>query len=394
MRAPSRQPSGGLAITDFERICDFQNLYKAHAAARCGKQGKFDVIHFEINLSENICSLQRRLQDGSYKPGAYRQFYIFDPKVRLIHAPLYKDVVVQHCVCDQVLAPLLENRLIYDNAACRIGKGTHFAIYRLTGFLRSYYKQHGAHGYFLKCDFRKYFANIDHDILKQKLKQIVRDKDVLSLLFGIIDSYESESGKGLPLGNQTSQWFALYYLDAFDRLVKEQMHVKYYTRYMDDCILLHESKEFLSGCLAILRRFALEDAKLVFNDKTQIFPISNGVNYLGFHFYLTETGKVIRKVRNIAKNRFKRSLNRMKKGYAAGTAEYPEIRQRLCSYLGHLKHRHTYRLRQKALREFVLVRDNICKIKIGGESHGDQSDCKETTTCETAESRELEGTYC
>ena len=309
-----------------------------------------------MNLAENICSLQRKLLDGSYRPGAYRQFYITDPKVRLIHAPQYKDVVVQHCICDQVLEPLLENRLIYDNAACRRGKGTHFAIYRLTGFLRDYYRRHGARGYLLKCDFRKYFANIDHGILKRKLSRIVCDEDVLKLLFGIVDSYQEEPGKGLPLGNQTSQWFALYYLDAFDRLIKERLRVKYYTRYMDDCILIHESKAFLTECLTVLRQFAAEDAGVAFNEKTQVFPIANGVNYLGFHFYLTGTGKVIRKVRSPAKNRFKRSLNDMKKDYATGAVEYPVIRQRVCSYLGHLKHGHTYRLRQSALQEFALVR--------------------------------------
>ena len=312
-----------------------------------------------MNLAEYICSLQRGLLDGSYAPGKYRQFYIFDPKVRLIHAPLYKDVVVQHCICDQVLGPLLENRLIYDNSACRRGKGTHFAMYRLTGFMRNYYKLHGARGYILKCDFSKYFANIDHSILKQKLARIIYDKDVQRLLFCIIDSYESEPGKGLPLGNQTSQWFALYYLDAFDRLIKEQLRVKYYTRYMDDCVLLHDSKGYLIDCLGELRRFITEDVKLALNDKTQIFPIANGVKYLGFHFYLTESGKAIRKVSSTAKNRFKRNLNDMKKDYAVGKAEYSEIRQRVCSYLGHLKHGHTYRLRQKVMGEFVLVKSAL-----------------------------------
>jgi hypothetical protein len=193
--------------------------------------------------------------------------------------------------------------------------------------------------------------------LKQKLARIIWDKDVLKLLFLIIDSYESEAEKGLPLGNQTSQWFALYYLDAFDRLIKEQLRVKYYTRYMDDCILIHESKEFLKDCLAVLWKFIADDVKLEFNEKTQIFPISNGVNYLGFHFYLTKTGKVIRKVRKTAKNRFKHSLRAMEKDFAAGAVELSEIQQRLCSYLGHLKHGHTYYLRQKTLREFVLVRE-------------------------------------
>ena len=311
-----------------------------------------------MKLSENIEDLLSRLQNRSYKPGAYRRFYITDPKVRLIHAPLYKDVVVQRCICDQVLAPLLEKRLIYDNAACRKDKGTHFSIYRLTGFMQDYYRINGTNGYILKCDFYKYFANINHSILKQKLTKIIHDRDVLRLLYGIIDSYGSEQGKGLPLGNQTSQWYALYYLDKFDRYVKERLNIKFYTRYMDDCVLLHKSKEYLVKLLAELRLFAAEDAGLVFNDKTQIFPIANGVNYLGFHLYLTETGKVIRKVRNTVKYRYKRCMRIMKKDYAAGMTNITDIRQRLCSYHGHLKHGHTYRLRQKAMREFILIKNS------------------------------------
>ena len=138
-------------------------------AARRGKQGKRDVIAFEMNLSQNLSEIKNSLLDGSYKPGEYRQFYIFDPKLRLIHAPLYKDVVIQRCICDQVLAPLLENKLIYDNAACRVGKGTHFSLNRLTVFIREFYRRHGTDGYLLKCDVKKYFENINHGILKQKL---------------------------------------------------------------------------------------------------------------------------------------------------------------------------------------------------------------------------------
>ena len=123
---------------------------------------------------------------------------------------------------------------------------------------------------FLKCDVRKFFDSIDHDLLKQRLETIVDDKRTLTLLFHIIDSYEVTPGRGIPMGNQTSQWFALFYLDPLDRLVKEKLRIKYYTRYMDDCILLHHSKQVLEEALAVMR-LLLDELHLEFNDKTQIF---------------------------------------------------------------------------------------------------------------------------
>ena len=175
----------------------------------------------------------------------------------------FRDRVVQHCLCDNILKPYFENRLIYDNAACREGKGTDFARDRLTGFLREHYRKHGTKGYILKYDIRHYLDSIDHEILKGMLKNIP-DRNVLGLLYHIIRSHEEgvdpETGRkrGLPLGNQTSQWFALYYLDPMDRLVKERMRIKHYVRYMDDGVLVHESKEYLNEVHARMREKAKE----------------------------------------------------------------------------------------------------------------------------------------
>ncbi|GHU55104.1 hypothetical protein AGMMS49975_16430 [Clostridia bacterium] len=174
----------------------------------------------------------------------------------------------------RILAPILDNRLIYDNAACRIGKGTHFALNRLTAFLVEFYKNHRDSGYFLKIDIRKYFDNISHYVLKDKLAKVFKDKDVRNMLMLIIDSYEKTENAGLPLGNQTSQWFALYYLDGIDRLIKEKYSIKYYTRYMDDFVLIHEDKSFLQEILDSLTKTAKKELGLEFNEKTQIFPLS------------------------------------------------------------------------------------------------------------------------
>ena len=192
-------------MCDFDKIFDFQNLYKAHTVARLGKRNTREVIDFEMNLAENLTILSDTLKDGSYKISGYYSFMVHDPKDRIIHALHYCDRVVQHCICDEVMAPTLDKKLIYDNSACRIGKGTHFAMKRLSGFMTDYYKKDGADGYFLKCDIRKFFDNIDHNVLKGKLQKIFTDKKIFSLLCQIIDSFEKSPGKGLPLGNQTSQ---------------------------------------------------------------------------------------------------------------------------------------------------------------------------------------------
>ena len=194
-----------------------------------------------------------------------------------------------------------------------------------------------------------------HDALKYLLRRFP-DKEVLAFLYQIIDSYNADTGKGLPMGNQSSQWFALYYLNQIDRIIKEKYKIKYYTRYMDDLILLHEDKEHLKACLAEIRAFAQDRLKLEFNEKTQIFPVSEGVDYLGWRFYLTDTGKVIRRLRTSNKRRFKRGLKAFQEKYRSGEMDYDAIKRSLASYNGHLKHGHTWKLKTKIYGGFVLTK--------------------------------------
>ena len=340
-------------MTDYEKIYDFQNLYKAHTVARRSKRNTREVIEFEMNLGENLTVLSEALKNGTYKMQDYYSFAIYDPKYRVIHALHYRDRVVQHCLCDEVLAPILDKKLIYDNSACRIGKGTHFAIGRVSKFWHDFYNKYGANGYFLKCDVRKFFDNIDHCVLKQKLSKAIKDKQVLNLLYQIIDSFEVTPGKGLPLGNQTSQWFAIFYLDGFDRLIKEKLKIKYYSRYMDDCVLIHQDKDYLKYCLKQMKQCA-EELKIAFNEKTEIFPLKNGVNYLGWHFYMTDTGKVIRKVKQQTKYRYKRKIKYFEYAYACDLVELDDIKQALSNYRAHLSYGHTYKLQKQVLGKFVL----------------------------------------
>jgi retron-type reverse transcriptase len=344
-------------LTDYEKVCDFQNLYKAHISSRRGKRGKSEVISFELDLARNITTLHRELTDKTYRMSGYYHFTVSEPKTREIYAAYYPDRVVLHCVCDEVLTPLLQKRVIYDNAACQIGKGTHFAIDRLTKFLREHYSSHGAKGYVLKCDVAKYFASVNHAVLKAQMEKIVADRDIRDMLFRYIDSYETEGrpGVGVPLGNQTSQWFGVYYMDTVDRLIKEKLKIKHYIRYMDDLVLIHRDKAYLSDCLAQIRGQIEDKLKLELNGKTQIFPLRGGIEFLGWRFYLTETGKVVRKLKTQSKLRYKRRLKKLQSDYAAGVIGLEDVNASLASCDGHLMHGHTYKLKSKVMTDFVLI---------------------------------------
>ena len=333
----------------YEKLCDFQNLYKAHRAARLGKRNTGEVITFEMNLSENLINLKQQLEDGTYNISGYYEFMVHDPKDRVIHALHYRDRIVQHALCDEILAPVLDKKLIYDNAACRKEKGTDFALNRTTGFMRKIYRTYGGDAWALRFDIRKYFDNIDHETLKCRLKKIFTEERLLNLLYGIIDSYHTAPGKGLPLGNQTSQWFAILYLDPLDRLIKEKLGIKYYSRYMDDGVLIHHDREYLKLCLKAMKDLIENDLKLEFNQKTQIMPLKNGVNYLGWHLYLTDTGKVVRKLKNQSKKRMINNIKQLRYDYSKGEIDIEHVKQVMTSYSGHLRHGHTYRLRNKIL---------------------------------------------
>ena len=331
----------------YEKLTDFASIYQAYKKTAKGKHDKNEVVRYETNLHMQLWRLKERIENKTIKIGGYHKFMVFDPKKREIQALSFSDRVFQHLLCDKVLMPYFEPKLIYDNAACRKNKGTHFAQNRFTGFLREHYKKYGSKGYILKYDIKGYFNSIHHKVLKEKLKNFP-DKEIKELLYYIIDSYESEPERGIPMGNQSSQWFALYYLDRLDRTIKEKLHIKYYIRYMDDGVLLHQDKEYLKECLVVIKEQAAKD-KLEFNKKTQIFPLCQGVDFLGFHFYLTDTGKVIKKLRTSNKKRFKRRLKQFERQYAKGKITYEEIKRSLASYQGHLKHGHTYKLRKHVI---------------------------------------------
>ena len=332
-------------LGDWERVISFENLYRAHRRARLCKRHKKEVILYENNLSENLWALHYDLKYLRYQPGGYHCFYVYDPKMRLIQATTYRDRIVQNTLCDNYLIPLLEKHLIYDNCACRKGKGTGFAIKRLRKFMTKFYKKHKTKGYFVKIDVRKYFENVDHDILKEKLKKIVCDENIYNVLLTVIDSHNCESNKGLPMGNQSSQCFALLYLDVMDRYFKEKLSIKYYLRYMDDIILIVDSCSLAKKCLNTAKKL-LEELNLNINPKSQIFPIKNGIEFLGWRFRFGKNGQVIQKLRKNTKKRILLKLKDLKFQFARKKIGFDRISQSLISYNGFLHNGNAFKFHQ------------------------------------------------
>jgi len=341
---------GGPGIP-YSVLYDFDNLYQAHRRAKLGKGGSRDVVAFDMGLSAELWELANDLLHCRYRPSPYLHFTVFEPKVRSISAPSYRDRVLQHCLCDTIIAPTLENRLIHDNAACRVDKGTHFAIRRFSAFLTAHVRAHGTAGYLVKADIRHYFASIDHGILKTLLRRAFTDPDVVAILDAIIDSYHTDGqpGTGLPLGNQTSQWFGLLYLDGLDRLVKERLHIRGYSRYMDDMVLVVGSKAEAVATLDAMREHIEHERRLAFNAKTEVRPLAAGVTYLGWRFLVTDTGTVVRRLDSKKKAGLRRRMRAMRKRYQSGKLAASDYRTRVESMAAHLAHGHTYALRRAVI---------------------------------------------
>ena len=331
-------------MTEFEKVTDFKNMYKAYRRAKCGKGYKKSSAQFGIMALDGINKLIEQLKNKTYRISDYQEFKVYEPKERIIKTTSFKDKVVQHSLCDNVILPRLQKILILDNCAGQKGKGTLFGINRLSEQMREFYKRYGINGYILKCDITKFFYSIPHG----KLGDIVEyhfgyDKDVCWLCNLFIDSTE---GLGIPLGNQINQGFALLYLDGMDKLIKGELGIEYYGRYMDDFYLIHPSKKYLRYCLEVIKEF-LNTLDLELNNKTQIFPLKNGIDYLGFHTYIISNGKVIRKLRNKNKRNAQRKYLRMAKLVRSDELSLDKFDTSFKSWENHISHGNCYELSKK-----------------------------------------------
>lgn len=291
----------------FEQVTDFGNLYKAYKKSKSGKGFSKSSQRFQVAALDGIHQIKRRLETKTYEVGKYNEFTIYEPKERIIKAGSFVDKIVQHSLCDNILIPIFEKEFIKTNYAGQIGKGTLYGLDCLKAHMYLAYQKYGYNCWIVKADISKFFYNIDHDILKDMVRYFVKDDDVYWLCEKFINSTD---GLGLPLGNQVSQVFALLYLSRLDHFITGELGVKYYGRYMDDFYLIVESKEYAKWCLEAIYEF-IHSIELELNGKTQIIPFKNGVKFCGFHTYVTNDGKVIRKLKNENKRASKKKFKKM-----------------------------------------------------------------------------------
>ncbi|WJQ15787.1 reverse transcriptase/maturase family protein [Geobacillus stearothermophilus] len=316
------------------------------------------------NVEENLIQIQNELIYKTYKVGRYREFYVYEPKKRLIMALPFRDRVVQWAIY-QVIEPLFDRQFIKDSYACRKGKGVQAAADRLQYWMRKLDRS-CENPYYLKLDISKYFYRIDHDVLISILRRKIKDEDLMWLLETIIHSedtkfgvplgdhdFEQEriDGVGMPIGNLTSQLFANLYLNELDQYAKHELHAHYYIRYMDDVVILHPDKRELWKMLEEIDIFLRSELRLQLNNKTAIRPIRQGIEFVGYRIWPTH-----RKLKKKTAKKMKRRLRYLKRAYARGEVDADDIRSTLMSYLGLMKHANCHRLRQKILRGLTLKR--------------------------------------
>lgn len=293
---------------------------------------------FAENLSENIYNLHLELKDKTYIHSIYQSFNISDPKPRNIHKASVRDRLLHHAIY-RVLYPYFDKKFIHDSYSCRVGKGTHKAMNRFRDFSYKVSKNNTKQCWVLKCDIRKFFASIDHEILLNTLKKHIKDEDIIWPLKQIISSFHTNpiglayGVTGLPLGNLTSQLLVNVYMNKFDQYVKHELKVKYYIRYADDFLILNQNKSYLITNVRYIVRYLNDDLKLSLHpSKVSIKTLSSGVDFLGWvHFP---------KHRILRTSTKRRMMKRLIENNSSQTKQ---------SYLGLLKHGNTYKLKQKML---------------------------------------------
>lgn len=328
-----------------EPILALDNLILAFRKASHGKRHRPAVARFEFHLESELIALQDDIRQRRYRPGAFFAFRVHDPKPRDIHAAPFRDRVLHHAIC-QIIEPALERRAIFDSYACRPGKGTHAAIQRAQQFARR-------HRYFAKADVRRFFPSIHHAVLKALLARVFKDRALLDLLGCIIDHAPSGAapGRGLPIGNLTSQHFANLYLGELDHHLKDRLAVPGYLRYMDDMLLFADDKPTLHRQLAALRAFLDEPLRLQLKESaTVVAPVSEGIPFLGLRIF----PRLLRLQRRTL-NRCRRRLRARERAYRAGRLELPALTASVASIHAHLRGADTRHLRQRLLDDSPVL---------------------------------------
>jgi len=321
----------------YEKIISFENLLLAWKGARKGKTKKDYVIEFESKLKENLLQLQRELKSERYMPKPLKDVVLRDPKTRVISKSTFRDRVVHHAVCNPI-EPIFDKTFIYDSCANRIGKGNLFALKRFDEFKRKVTKNNTRTAFCLKADIRHYFFEVNQEVLLNILRRKIKDEKTINLINKILKNYPDKE-KGMPLGNLTSQFFANVYLNELDKFVKHKLKAKYYIRYVDDFVILHENEIQLKIWKFYIAKFLKENLKIELHpEKSRIIPFSRGIDFVGFrNFYY---------YRLLRKRNVKNMLNKIL-SFKEGLMPYEKLLESFQGWDAYAKWANSYKLREK-----------------------------------------------
>lgn len=339
-----------------ESVIGFDALYESMNRCKSGVIWKTSVSSFVLNAIPNVLTLEEQLKNGTYKPRKPKEFEITYPKRRTAVSISFRDRVYQRSLNDNQIYPQISRSLIYDNCACQKDKGTDFARERLETFLHKFYRKHGRCGWVLKCDIKGYYPNMRHDVTSEYFREHL-DPVTFEMANTVLnEQYHGEVGYN-P-GSQMIQIAGISVLNNLDHYIKERLRVKYYLRYMDDFILIHESKEFLIECK---KQIEEELGKIGFelhSEKTGLQKASKPIDFLGFSFHLSETGKVYKQILPDTVKRERKRLVRLVHLANSGKITGEKADQCYNSWRNHASKGDTYRLLQRMDKFYKELWDN------------------------------------
>lgn len=292
-------------------VFTYEILYQAWRDTVAINSTEPNRARYKYYLEDNLYSLLERLESGTFQPSPMRLKTIYYPKKRVAQVPSLEDKIVQHVICDNCFYDIATKPLVKETAACVRGRGDIYASELLKQQMRKFYRKHGTMPYFLKCDIHHYFASIPRDRVYALIDRYVNDIEVRSIMGKFIDMTDI----GLPLGLQQSQLLANLYLSEMDHRIKETLSAEYYGRYMDDFYIMSHDAKYLESCLSYIDKY-VHSIGLTLNPKTEI--CRSNIDYLGFTYHLTDTGKVVQRLVKSKRQTKHRQLNKMLRELASG----------------------------------------------------------------------------
>lgn len=327
-----------------DEIIGFEALWTSMQKCKRGVLWKDSVANYVLNGIKEVGKLSDELKDGTYKERPHKYFEITAPKRRQIMSISFRDRVYQRSLNDVAIYPEMIKHFIYDNAACQQGRGTDFARRRLECHLQRFYRQHGRNGYVLKIDIKGYYPNMRHDAVKRKFGRYL-DPDILQAASAILDGFPGEIG--FNPGSQIIQIAGISLLDDLDHYIKERLHVKHYLRYMDDMLLISDSKEDLETYKQIISEKLAQIGFRMHPEKTVILPLTKEIEFLGFRYRLTETGKIVKILDPNRARAERKKLVRLVNLAKAGKITREKVDQCYESWRAHASKGNTWHLMQK-----------------------------------------------